>query len=86
MYFIMKLIPETLEITKCDREIAKCQWMDVEEYLQHENVHETNRSFVNHWLQLKNNGMLIDVVDKTHKLLNRQYQIFFPTDAASETS
>lgn len=81
LYFIIKLIPETEEIVKCDREIAKCCWMDLDEYLHHENVHETNRSFVNHWLTLKQNGMLIDVVDKTHKLLNREYQIYFPRNA-----
>lgn len=74
----MKLIPETEEIKKCEREIAKCCWMNVDEYLNHENVHETNRSFVHHWMKLKNNGMLIDVVDKTHEKLKRQYQIFFP--------
>ncbi|KAG5670531.1 hypothetical protein PVAND_000789 [Polypedilum vanderplanki] len=78
LYFILKLIPETQEITKCEREIADCRWMDIDEYLNHENVHETNRSFVSYWLSLQKNGMLIDVVDKTHKLLKRDYQIFFP--------
>jgi hypothetical protein len=82
----MKLIPLTEEITKCEREIAKCKWMDVDEYLNHEHVHETNRSFVQHWLKLKENGMLLDVVDKTHKQLNRQYQIFFPKNIGDAPS
>lgn len=74
----MKLIPLTEEITKCEREIAECKWMDVEEYLNHKNVHETNRSFVLHWKELEKKNMLMDVVTKTHEKLNRKYQIFFP--------
>ncbi|CAG9806887.1 unnamed protein product [Chironomus riparius] len=85
LYFIMKLIPLTEEITKCEREIAKCCWMDVDEYLNHDRVHETNRSFVDHWLKLKNKGLTLDVVDKTHKLLNRDYQIFYPKDVNEES-
>lgn len=80
----MKLIPLTEEITKCDREIAKCCWMDVDEYLNHDRVHETNKSFVDHWLKLKNKGLTLDVVDKTHKLLKRDYQIFYPNDVSEE--
>lgn len=78
LYVVMKLIPETEEITKCDREIAKCQWMSVDEYMIHPNVHQTNRSFVEHYLELKKNGMKIDVNDETHQVLKRKYNMFFP--------
>lgn len=60
--------------------------MDVDEYLNHDNVHETNRSFISHWLKLKNNGIVMDVVDKTHKVLNRDYQIYYPRDTNEEVS
>lgn len=76
----MKLIPLTEEITKCDREIEKCCWMDLDEYLNHEQVHETNRSFVSHWLEMKKKGLVMDVADKTHQVLKRHYQIFYPKD------
>lgn len=39
LYIVMALLPESNEIVKCDREIAKCEWMDIEEYLQHPKVH-----------------------------------------------
>jgi hypothetical protein len=82
----MKLIPLTENIVKCEREIADCKWMDVEEYVCHKNVHETNRSFVSHWLELKQKGMLMDVVTKTHEKLNRKYQIFFPKNTESDSA
>lgn len=79
LYVVMKLIPETEEITKCDREIAKCVWMDLSEYMSHPNVHELNRAFVRHYLELKENGMKFDVKDETHPVLKRTYNLFFPT-------
>lgn len=78
LYIVMKLIPETSEIKKCDREIAKCQWMHVDEYLSHPAVHQTNRKFVHDYLELKANGMLIDCVEETHQIIKRKYQLFFP--------
>lgn len=78
LYIVMKLIPESEEITKCDREIAKCVWMDLDEYMNHPNVHQTNRSFVTQYLELKDNGMKIDCSDETHQVLKRKYQMFFP--------
>lgn len=58
--------------------------MDLNEYLNHENVHETNRSFVSHWLIMKEKNLTMDVVDKTHKILNREYQIYYPKDMNEE--
>lgn len=81
----MKLIPLTEDIKKCDREIAACKWMDVDEYLNHEHVHETNRSFVKNWMELKKKGLLLDVAEKTHEKLNRKYQIFFPKSSNEES-
>lgn len=78
LYIVMKLIPETEEITKCDREIAKCVWMNLDEYMNHPNVHQTNRSFVQHYLELQKAGMKIDVSDETHQVLKRSYNMFFP--------
>lgn len=78
LYIVMKLIPETEEITKCEREIAKCMWMDLDEYMKHPNVHQTNRSFVDHYLELNKNGMIIDASNETHQVLKRSYNMFFP--------
>lgn len=78
LYVVMKLKPLSLDITKCDREIAKCEWMNIDEYLNHPRVHQTNRNFVQHYLELKDNGMIIDCADETHKVLQRKYNMFFP--------
>lgn len=78
LYIVMKLIPETEEIIKCEREIAKCEWMDVDVYLNHPQVHQTNRSFVQHYLEMKNCGMKIDMSEETHQVLKRSYNMYFP--------
>lgn len=79
LYIVMKLVPESHEITKCDREIAKCTWMDLNEYMNHPHVHQTNRNFVKHYLELKSSGMIIDYVEETHQVLKKNYSMFFPT-------
>lgn len=79
LYIVVKLIPESEEITKCEREIAKCVWMDLDEYMNHPNVHKLNRDTVQHYLELKHNGMKIDFSEETHPALKRKYSMFFPT-------
>lgn len=79
LYIVMKLIPESEEITKCDREIAKCIWMHLDEYMNHPQVHKVNRSFVQNYLELQSNGMKIDVAEEVHAALNRKFNVFFPT-------
>jgi len=77
LYVVMKLIPETSEIRKCEREIAKCCWMHMNEYMSHPNVHQTNRLFVQNYLDLKQNNMIIDCVEEVHHMLNRKYNVYF---------
>lgn len=43
MYVVVNLKPLSEDIRKCEREIAECQWMDIDEYLSHPHVHELNR-------------------------------------------
>lgn len=45
-YVVLHLKALSQDIKKCDREIADCQWMDIEEYLTHPHVHELNRYVV----------------------------------------
>ncbi|XP_063705222.1 nucleoside diphosphate-linked moiety X motif 6 [Culicoides brevitarsis] len=76
LYVVMALNPQTTEITKCEREIAKCVWMDIEEFLQHPNVHETNRSFMRLYLNYKKNGVKIVCREDVHQILKKKYNIF----------
>ncbi|XP_071530666.1 uncharacterized protein [Panulirus ornatus] len=55
IYFIVHLRPTTQSITMCQRELAACQWMKIQEYIQHPYVHETNRFFAKCFLECRKN-------------------------------
>uniref|UniRef100_A0A182PZY3 Nudix hydrolase domain-containing protein n=1 Tax=Anopheles farauti TaxID=69004 RepID=A0A182PZY3_9DIPT len=76
LYIVMALTPLTHEISKCNREIAKCEWMDVNEYLAHPKVHETNRNFVRTYLEYKRLGVRIDCTEEMHQVLKKRYNIY----------
>lgn len=76
LYIVMALSPLTAEISKCDREIARCEWMDVDEYLAHPKVHETNRNFVRTYLEYRRAGVRIDCTEEMHQVLKKRYNIY----------
>lgn len=76
VYYVIALTPESEEIKKCDREIADCRWMSLDEFLSNENVHETNRSFLRTYLSLKKQGLKIACRDEVHPIIRRKYQIY----------
>ena len=67
---------ETEEITKCDREIADCKWMEFEEFLSDSNVHETNRNFLRTYLNQRKSGIKIECREEVHPIIKRKYQIY----------
>lgn len=76
LYVVIALKPQTNEITKCEREIARCEWMDFDKYLAHPNVHHMNRLFLEKFISNEASGIRIDCKNHTHELLKRQYQIY----------
>lgn len=64
------------ELINCPREIADSKWMDFDEYLNHPNVHETNRSFLRTYLHYRSTGIKIDCNEYEHQLLRRKYKLF----------
>lgn len=76
LYIVMALIPITNTITKCEREIAECRWMPIDEYMNHPNVHETNRSFMRSYLYYKENGIKMICREDVHQILKKKYNIF----------
>lgn len=76
LYIVISLTPETSEITNCEREIAASQWMDFKEYLEHPQVHDTNRHFLRTLIDYRRNGIKIDCQDHMHELLKRDYKIY----------
>lgn len=79
LYIVMSLIPLSTEIKKCDREIAKCEWMDVDAYLKNQHVHQTNRSFLQTYLDNKKAGIKICVQEDMHQMLKKKYNLYFAT-------
>lgn len=71
IYFIVSLTAESEFISKCDREIDDCQWMKIEEFLNHPHVHEMNRFFVRKFLQSKNSGLNITCEKGLHPVLKK---------------
>ncbi|XP_021920633.1 nudix hydrolase 8 isoform X4 [Zootermopsis nevadensis] len=86
IYFVVGLKPVSEEINKCNREIAACEWMKVEDFLHHPNVHETNRFFVRKYLEYLKNRVTVECVKGTHPLLHKPqcvYSIDFDPDMTS---
>jgi len=76
LYIVIALSPVTDDIISCEREIARCEWMPISKYLEHPNVHETNRSFVRTYLDYKEKGIKIICREDVHQILKRRYLIF----------
>lgn len=80
LYFIVELTPTSHKITKCDREIVDCQWMEIDEFLNHPNVHENNRIFLRKYLKNKATGVSI-VCETIHHPITNKPQTLFSIDA-----
>lgn len=83
VYVVVAMIAETMDIKKCEREIADCKWMELEEFLTHENVHETNRNFLRTYVSLKRQGIKIGCHEEIHPIIKKKYQIY---DVITENS
>lgn len=76
LYIVIALKPETQDITKCEREIARCEWMDFDKYLAHPKVHQMNRLFLQTFISNEARGIKLSCKNYTHELLKRHYQIY----------
>lgn len=87
LYVVIALKPNTHEITKCAREIARCEWMDFDKYLEHPKVHQFNRLVLQSYISNEKAGVKMTCKDYTHELLKRQYQIYsIENNATTSTS
>lgn len=62
---MMKAISDTIEPSL--REVVKCQWMDIEEYVNHPHVHQFNRFIVRTALEYKKRNLKLDLQKKRVK-------------------
>lgn len=78
IYMIVQLKPLSFTIKRCERELEGCQWMDVDEFLNHPNVHDLNRKIVKEALEFKRRGIKIAASKDVYKLLtmSKEFTIF----------
>ncbi|XP_065365822.1 uncharacterized protein LOC135958834 isoform X2 [Calliphora vicina] len=77
IYCVVALTPTSLELQRCEREIAKVKWMPCEEYLQHPQVHETNRHFLRCFLEYKKLGIRFTCELAQHQILKKDYCLYY---------
>ncbi|EDW86266.1 uncharacterized protein Dwil_GK17180 [Drosophila willistoni] len=77
IYVVIGLKPNNLDFKRCEREIAKLQWMPVQEYLQHPQVHETNRHFVRTYLDYQKRGLVLTCRSDVHQVLKKEYRLYY---------
>lgn len=76
IYFIVHLRPTSDSITMCKKELTACEWMKLDEYMDHPYVHEVNRYFAKCFLESRRKGMKIDAVDMYTASFNRNQTIY----------
>uniref|UniRef100_A0A1B0AE84 Nudix hydrolase domain-containing protein n=3 Tax=Glossina TaxID=44049 RepID=A0A1B0AE84_GLOPL len=77
LYFVMALTPKNFNIKRDEREISKAKWMPFEEYLNHPNVHETNRHFLRIYLDYQKCGLCFVLKKAKHQILKKEYCLYF---------
>ncbi|GLG95265.1 Putative nudix hydrolase fgf-2, partial [Gryllus bimaculatus] len=76
IYFIACLKPLSDKIEKCNKEIKACQWMKVEEFLDHPLVHEGNKFFVRKCIEYQKEGNSIGCVQSIHPAINKHQCVY----------
>lgn len=77
LYIVISLKAELEDINPCDREIAKCQWIDFSEYLAHPKITQMNRLFLQQFIQNRKDGVKIVKEEQIHEILKRKYELYF---------
>ncbi|KAH8338009.1 hypothetical protein KR059_002541 [Drosophila kikkawai] len=86
MYIVVGLKPLNLDFKRCEREIAKLQWMPVAEFLEHPQVHQTNRQFVRTYLDYQRRGLTITCRDDVHQVLKKKYNLYYVEEEQRDPS
>lgn len=76
LYIVCSLKPKTNEIIKCEREISECKWMDMQEYLNHPNIHSQNKLIVKQYLEFEKKNIRIACDTGVHEVLKIPYNIY----------
>lgn len=69
IYMIVNLIPKSSTINMCKRELVKCAWMDISDYLNHPDIHTLNKMLIKKTLEYKERGIKMSGIKETYQLL-----------------
>ena len=76
IYIVAYLSPNDNKIKKCEREISKCQWMKISDYLKHSEVHENNKLVARKMLELLEHRMGIVVEYTQHPITKKPISVY----------
>ncbi|XP_066592310.1 uncharacterized protein [Prorops nasuta] len=76
IYMVAFLIPHTFDIKKCNREISECMWMKLDEYAQHPEVHNNNKTFAKHMQDFLKHKMGITVEYGIHPITKKPICVY----------
>lgn len=79
LYFITVLEPLTEEPSDTSEEVLKVKWMPVDEFLNHESVHELNKLFIRIYLEQKENNITVAKHDGIHPVNKKPYTLYYAT-------
>lgn len=86
IYTVVSLKPLSEDIEKCEREIEECKWMDIDEYLNHEDIHELNKFQVQKYLEYIKHNIKINCFHGIHQLLKKPYTLYSVTNGDLDES
>ena len=80
IYVVTHLTPTSQGqvISKCERELAKCQWMPIQDYIDADNVNNVNKFYAKQFLEMRDKGLAIAMnqVEMKIKHFVRDQQIY----------
>ncbi|KAJ8957364.1 hypothetical protein NQ318_004843 [Aromia moschata] len=86
IYIVVSLKPMSEKIEMCEREIAECKWMDIEEYLNHPHVSEHNRFFLQKYSEYDEHNIKINCFHGVHPIVDKVYTMYSVIKKEDETS
>ncbi|XP_067682999.1 uncharacterized protein [Haliotis asinina] len=79
IYFVCVMRPSSDDLKPCQHEIAKCQWMDLDEYINHEEMSVGNRHIAQCYKEsLSHGGLAVvpsPVISFNGKVYNKMYSV-----------
>lgn len=86
IYTVIQLRPLNENIEKCEREIDDCKWMDIDDYLNHPDIHDLNKFQLNKYLEHKKSNVKLNCFHGIHQMLRKPYTVYSITRDGSDTT